>query len=88
MSFAATHTGAMLLIAELAPAERRAEAQGWMTAAISGLGAALTVAGGPLIVRFGERSYFVMAFFALAGTLLAASVSALRARERGRASSA
>ena len=88
LSFAATHAGAMLLIAELAPAERRAEAQGWMTAAVSGLTAALTVAGGPLIVRFGERSYFVMALFALAGTLLAASVAALRARESGRASSA
>jgi PPP family 3-phenylpropionic acid transporter len=89
LSFAATHAGTMLLIAEPAPADRRAEAQGWMTTAISGLGAALTVAGGPLIVRFGERSYFVMAFFALAGTLLAAGVSALRARgERGRASSA
>jgi PPP family 3-phenylpropionic acid transporter len=87
LSFAATHAGTMLLIAELAPAERRAEAQGWMTAAVSGLTAALTVAGGPLIVRFGERSYFVMAFFALAGTLLAASVAALRASERGRASS-
>jgi hypothetical protein len=56
-----------------------------MTAAISGLSAALIVAGGPLIVRFGERSYFVTALFALAGTLLAVSVAALRARERGRA---
>jgi PPP family 3-phenylpropionic acid transporter len=85
LSFAATHAGTMLLIAELAPAHRRAQAQGWMTAAISGLSAALIVAGGPLIVRFGERSYFVTALFALAGTLLAVSVAALRARERGRA---
>jgi PPP family 3-phenylpropionic acid transporter len=88
LSFAATHAGTMLLIAELAPADRRAAAQGWMTAAVSGLTAALTVAGGPLVVRFGEHAYFVMAFFALAGTLLAASVAALRASERGRASSA
>ena len=88
LSFAATHAGTMLLIAELAPAARRAEAQGWMTAAVSGLTAALIVAGGPLIVRFGERSYFVMASFALAGTLLAAGVWALRARRRGGASSA
>jgi len=71
----------------MAPASRRARAQGWMTAAISGLGAVLTAASGPLVVRFGEHSYVVMAIFALAGTLLAASVSALRARERGRASS-
>ncbi len=88
LSFAATHAGTMLLISDMAPVGRRAQAQGWMTAAISGLGAVLMVAGGPLVVRFGEYSYLVMAIFALAGTLLAMSVSALRARERGRASSA
>jgi PPP family 3-phenylpropionic acid transporter len=87
LSFAATHAGTMLLISDMAPAGRRAQAQGWMTAAISGLGAVLMIAGGPLVVRFGEYSYFVMAIVALAGTLLAMSVSALRARERGRASS-
>ncbi|MGD1038131.1 MAG: hypothetical protein ABR878_13335 [Roseiarcus sp.] len=59
-----------------------------MTAAISGLGAAPIVARGPLVVRFGEHSHFVMAIFALARTLLAISVSALRARERGRFSPA
>lgn len=55
-----------------------------MAAAISRLTTVLMVAGGPLTVRFGEHSYFVMALFALAGTLLAASVSALRAKERAR----
>ena len=85
LSFAATHAGAMLLISDMAPAGRRARAQGWMTAAVSGLSAALIVASGPLAVRFGERAYFVMAIFALVGTALAASVSALRARERTRA---
>ena len=86
LSFAATHAGTMLLISDMAPASRRAQAQGWMTAAISGLGAVLIVASGPLVVRFGEHSYAVMAIFALAGTLLAMSVSALRARDRARAS--
>lgn len=85
LSFAATHAGTMLLIADMAPAGRRAQAQGWMTAAISGLSAVLIVASGSLVVRFGEHAYFVMAAFALAGTLLAVSVSALRANKRERA---
>lgn len=80
LSFAATHAGTMLLIAEMAPVDRRARVQGWLTAAIAGLTAVLTVASGPLIVRFGEHSYFAMTIFALAGTLLAASVAALRAK--------
>jgi MFS transporter, PPP family, 3-phenylpropionic acid transporter len=81
LTFAATHAGTMLLVSSMAPADRRARAQGWLTAAIAGLSAALTMACGPLIVRFGEHSYLVMAAFASAGTLLAASVSALRAPE-------
>jgi PPP family 3-phenylpropionic acid transporter len=82
LSFAATHAGTMLLIADMAPADRRATAQGWLTAGIAGLTAALTAASGPLLVRFGERSYVVMAAFALLGALLALYVSTLRARER------
>ena len=82
LSFAATHAGTMLLIADMAPANRRGAAQGLATAAIAGLTAVLTVASGTLIVRFGERSYFVMAAFALLGAILALGASALRARER------
>jgi len=82
LSFAATHAGTMLLIADMAHADRRATAQGWATAAIAGLTAALTAASGPLIVRFGQHAYVGMAGFALVGALLAVSVSSLRARER------
>ena len=82
LSFAATHAGTMLLISDMAPANRRGAAQGLVTAAISGLTAVLTVASGTLTVRFGERSYFVMAAFALLGALLGFAASTLRARER------
>ena len=78
LSFAATHAGTMLLISDMAPANRRGAAQGLVTAAISGLTAVLIVASGTLTVRFGERSYFVMAAFALLGF----AASTLRARER------
>ena len=82
LSFAATHAGTMLLVSDMAPPRGRAAAQGWLTAAISGLTATLIVVSGPLILRYGERSYFVMAAFALAGAMLAMAVPALRARER------
>jgi PPP family 3-phenylpropionic acid transporter len=82
LTFAATHAGTMLLISDLAPADRRARAQGWATVGISGLTAALTAACGPLVLRFGESSYIGMAAFSLVGALVAMSVPALRARRR------
>jgi PPP family 3-phenylpropionic acid transporter len=77
-SFASTHMGAMYLIFELAPHAMRARAQGWLNAAIGGASATVVALAGPLYVSLGERAYFVMAGFAVAGVGLAAVVQSRR----------
>lgn len=79
-SFAASHVGAMLLIAELAPVGYRARAQGWMTAGAAGLGGALMPAFAPLYGRAGEGAYLAMAGVAAVGLCLA--LVAARSRRR------
>jgi PPP family 3-phenylpropionic acid transporter len=73
-TFAATHTGSMLLIFELAPHAMRARAQGWLTAAIAGVSALVVVASAPLYASLGEQAYLAMAALAAAGTGLAVFV--------------
>jgi MFS transporter, PPP family, 3-phenylpropionic acid transporter len=69
-SFAATHTGSMFLIFELAPNAMRARAQGWLTAAIAGVSALVVTASGPLYAGWGESTYLAMAGLASGGAAL------------------
>jgi MFS transporter, PPP family, 3-phenylpropionic acid transporter len=77
-SFAATHTGSMLLIFELAPNAMRARAQGWLTAAIAGVSALVVSASGPLYAGWGESAYLAMAGLASGGAALAIFVGLKR----------
>jgi MFS transporter, PPP family, 3-phenylpropionic acid transporter len=77
-SFAATHTGSMLLIFELAPNAVRARAQGWLTAAIAGVSGVVVTLSGPLYAGYGEVAYLAMAGLAAAGVALAMFVGMKR----------
>jgi PPP family 3-phenylpropionic acid transporter len=77
-SFAATHMGSMYLIFELAPHARRARAQGWLAAAVAGVGAVAVLLSGPLYARWGEIAYLAMAGMAAAGVALAGVVGLRR----------
>jgi PPP family 3-phenylpropionic acid transporter len=77
-SFAATHTGSMLLIFEPAPHAMRARAQGWLTAAIAGVSALVVMISGSLYAGFGEIAYLVMAGLAAAGATVAIYVGLKR----------
>ncbi|WP_158813404.1 MFS transporter [Methylocapsa sp. S129] len=77
-SFAATHTGSMFLIFELAPNAMRARAQGWLTAAIAGVSGIVVTLSGPLYAGFGEIAYLAMAGLAAVGVALAVFVEARR----------
>jgi PPP family 3-phenylpropionic acid transporter len=77
-SFAATHTGSMLLIFELAPNAMRARAQGWLTAAIAGVSALVVTLSGPLYAAAGEEAYLAMAVLAAGGAALAVFVGVRR----------
>ncbi len=78
VTFACTHLGSMLFIFAGAPPQMRARAQGWLTAAISGLSAALMALCGPLYAHFGEVAYLAMAALSAAGLALAAIVATRR----------
>jgi MFS transporter, PPP family, 3-phenylpropionic acid transporter len=77
-TFAATHTGSMLLIFELAPHSMRARAQGWLTAAIAGVSALVVALSGSLYAALGEFAYLPMAGLAACGVALAAFVGIRR----------
>jgi MFS transporter, PPP family, 3-phenylpropionic acid transporter len=77
-SFAATHTGSMFLIFELAPNAMRARAQGWLTAAIAGVSAIVVTVSGPLYAGAGEIAYLAMAGLAGGGVALAVFVGVRR----------
>jgi PPP family 3-phenylpropionic acid transporter len=76
VTFACTHLGSMLFIFAAAPPQMRARAQGWLTAAISGLSALLMALCGPLYAHFGEVAYLAMAGLSASGLTLAIIVSA------------
>jgi MFS family permease len=59
------------LLARLAGPQRRAQAQGWLSAAGALSLAAATFASGFLQAEYGRRAYLFMAGIALAGLLLA-----------------
>ena len=70
-TFAATHLGAVLAMATFAGEHRRAQAQGWISAANAVSIAAATMATGPLWTTFGLHAYYAMAAMAACGTALA-----------------
>lgn len=78
-SFAATYLGAVVALAALAGETRRAQVQGWVSAANALTLAAVTIACGPLWSRFGMRAYLFVAALATLG-LLCATLAALRAK--------
>lgn len=70
-TYGATQLGAVYLLSRLAGPQRRAQAQGWLSAAGALSLAAATLASGFLQVDFGRGAYLFMAGIALAGLLLA-----------------
>ncbi|MEM9515687.1 MAG: MFS transporter [Actinomycetota bacterium] len=60
LGIAATMPTAMALIMEAYPVDRRAEAMGWFSAAMTGAPVVGLVVGGPLIEAFGWRSVFIV----------------------------
>lgn len=70
VSYGATHLGALYLLARLAPKEARAQAQGWINAAIAGVTMAATLASGPLWQVGPSVAYGAMAAMAVAGLAL------------------
>jgi PPP family 3-phenylpropionic acid transporter len=79
LTFGATHLGAIYILARFAPAQARAQAQGWLASANS-LGVMLaTIASGPLYAQFGAGAYWAMSGVAVAGLILTWTATA-RAR--------
>lgn len=76
-SFAATYLGAVVAIATLAGEARRAQVQGWVSAANALTLAAVTIISGPLWATYGMASYLFVAALAAAG-LGCAIAAALR----------
>jgi PPP family 3-phenylpropionic acid transporter len=76
LTFASTHLGSMFFIFAGAPAHMRARAQGWLSAAVSGLSALLIALSGPLYAHFGEVAYLAMAALAAAGLTLTLLIGA------------
>jgi PPP family 3-phenylpropionic acid transporter len=71
ISYGATHLGALYLLARLAPKDARAQAQGWINAAIAGATMLATLASGPLWKMDPSIAYGAMAAIAAAGLGLA-----------------
>ena len=69
-TYGATQLGAVYLLSHLAGPERRAQAQGWLSAAGALSLAAASFWSGHLQVEFGRGAYLVMAAIALAGLTL------------------
>ena len=76
-SFAATYLGAVVAISALAGEARRAQVQGWVSAANALTLAAVTILSGPLWSAFGMRAYLFVAALATVG-LGCAIAAALR----------
>jgi PPP family 3-phenylpropionic acid transporter len=76
-TYGATQLGAVYLLSRLAGPQRRAQAQGWLSAAGALSLAAATFASGFLQVEFGRAAYLFMAGIAIAGLLLAALAGCL-----------
>jgi PPP family 3-phenylpropionic acid transporter len=83
-TYGATQLGAVYLLSRLAGHERRAQAQGWLSAAGALSLAAASFSCGYLQVEFGRGAYLFMAGIALAGMGLA-GLAALRLRGAFRA---
>ena len=73
-SFAATYLGAVIAIATLSGEARRAQVQGWVSAANALTLAAVTIISGPLWAAYGMASYLFVAALAAAG--LACAIAA------------
>ncbi len=82
LSFGATHAGSVLLLAQLAPSDKRAQVQGWLAAAWAGLMAAFISLSGTVMPLWGQGTYLVMA--AAAGVGLALVIAVLAATPRRR----
>ena len=80
-TYGATQLGAVYLLSQLAGPERRAQAQGWLSAAGALSLATASLASGYFQAEFGRGAYLFMAGIAAAGIGLA-SLAALR-RRRG-----
>jgi PPP family 3-phenylpropionic acid transporter len=78
-TYGATQLGAVYLLSHLAGPQRRAQAQGWLSAAGALSLAAASFWSGYLQVEFGRRAYLFMAAIAFAG-LLVAGIAALLLR--------
>jgi PPP family 3-phenylpropionic acid transporter len=70
-TYGATQLGAVYLLSHLAGHERRAQAQGWLSAAGALSLASASFASGYLQLAFGRGAYLFMAGIALVGLLLA-----------------
>jgi MFS transporter, PPP family, 3-phenylpropionic acid transporter len=78
-TYGATQLGGVYLLSHLAGPQRRAQAQGWLSAAGALSLAAASFSSGYLQVEFGRAAYFFMAALALAG-LAIAGMAALHLR--------
>jgi PPP family 3-phenylpropionic acid transporter len=82
-TYGATQLGAVYLLSRLAGPQRRAQAQGWLSAAGALSLAAVTFWSGFLQVEYGRGAYLFMAGIALAGLILAGIAAlTLRAGDR------
>src|SRR6185295_6982718 len=67
LSFGATHLGALMFLAQNAPAGQAATAQGYLAIAAGLAMAVATGISGVLFQDFGSRAYLAMALVAFAG---------------------
>ena len=81
LSFGATHLGAVTLLDAIVPAARRAQAQGWLAAAIACSMGLATIACGQL--RSGAQAYAAMALLALCGVATGLVAARLPRVDRG-----
>jgi PPP family 3-phenylpropionic acid transporter len=79
-TYGATQLGAVYLLSHLAGPERRAQAQGWLSAAGALSLAAASFSSGYLQVEFGRAAYLFMAAIALAGLAFAGLAALLLGR--------
>jgi PPP family 3-phenylpropionic acid transporter len=79
-SFAASHIGAVYAVAMLAGEPRRAQAQGWLAAAVGLTTGAVTFVSGHLWARFEQTSFIAMAFLSAAAVIGAVFASELARR--------
>jgi PPP family 3-phenylpropionic acid transporter len=81
-TYGATQLGAVYLLSRLAGHERRAQAQGWLSAAGALSLAAASFGSGYLQIEFGRGAYVFMAAIALAGLGLAGLADLMSGRTR------